>query len=95
MVDTIYCEKCDDFVEYEVKRKDEIYTVKGEEIEIESKVAYCQECGEEIFHEELDKENQRKFFDIYRERYNLLSPEDIKDIRLKYGLNQREMSHLK
>src|SRR6056297_3399470 len=94
MVDTIYCEKCDDFVEYEVKLKDEVYTVKGEEIEIESKVAYCQECGEEIFHEELDKENQRKVFDIYRETHNLLSLEDIKDIRDKYGLNQREMSHL-
>lgn len=94
MVDTIYCEKCDDFVEYEMKNKEETYTLKGEEIQIEAKVAYCKECGKEIFHEELDKENQRKVFDIYRERHNLLSPEDIKETRTKYGLNQREMSRL-
>jgi len=94
MVDTIYCEKCDDFVKYEVKNKEETYTVKGEEIKIDAKVAYCKNCRKEIFYEELDKENQRKVFDIYRERHNLLSPEDIKDIRLKYSLNQREMSQL-
>ena len=94
MVDTIYCEKCDDFVEYEVKNKEETYKVKGEEIQIKAKVAFCKECGKELFHEELDKENQHKVFDIYRKKHNLLSPEEIKKIRVKYGLNQREMSQL-
>jgi len=94
MVDTIYCEKCDDFVEYKQKSKEETYTIKNEKINIDAKVAYCKECGKEIFHEELDKKNQRKVFDIYRERHNLLSPEEIKETRIKYGLNQKEVSQL-
>ncbi|MCF8009153.1 MAG: type II toxin-antitoxin system MqsA family antitoxin [Halanaerobiales bacterium] len=94
MSDTIYCEKCDDLVEYKVKSKKESYNIKNENIEIKAKVAFCKECRTELFHQKLDKINQRKIFDIYRKRHKLLSPEEIKEIRAKYHLNQKEMSQL-
>ena len=94
MTNTIYCDKCDEFVEYNIKEKNEKYNIKNEEINIKAKVAYCKKCNTELFHEKLDKINQQNVFNNYRKKHNLLSTEKIKNIRKKYNLNQKEMSQL-
>jgi putative zinc finger/helix-turn-helix YgiT family protein len=94
-MEKLFCEKCDDFVEYDITKKEEIFNIMDkEEIVIKSKIAICEECKNELFHEKLEKENQRKAFDIYRENNNLLYPEEIAEIREKYELTQKEMSKL-
>lgn len=95
MKNKIYCSQCDDFVTYEVEEKKEKHNILNqEEIEIEARIAVCEECGSELFNEELEKENQNKAFNKYREKKNILSIEEIKDIRDKYNLTQKEMSRL-
>ena len=92
---TIYCDKCDDFVEYNIVEKEEERNIMGKEkIKVHSRIAVCNKCGTELFHKELEEENQEKAFNIYRDRNNILYPEKIKAIRDKYGLTQKEMSNL-
>lgn len=90
----IFCEFCDEFVEFDVKKRSEERKVLGEKIEIESDIAVCKKCGEELFCSELDKKNQKIAFDKYREKNNILFVEEIKEIRNKYGLTQKEISNL-
>ncbi len=94
MVD-LFCDNCDDFVDYNIITKEETYNILGkEDVTIKSKIAVCDKCGNELFYEDLEKENQRKAFDIYRKNNNLLYPEEIIEIRERYKLTQKEMSHL-
>lgn len=92
---TIYCDKCDDFVEYNIIEKEEERNIMGKDnIIIDSKIAICNHCGTELFHKELEERNQEKAFNLYRDKNNILYPEKIKAIRDKYGLTQKEMSKL-
>jgi putative zinc finger/helix-turn-helix YgiT family protein len=79
---------------YEVRKEMETYPVKGEAITIEANVTYCNVCGEQIWDQELDDENLVKAFRLYREKNNLLQPEEIKNIREKYGLSQMAFAQI-
>jgi len=72
----------------------EVYNVRGEPIEIEAEVTICQKCGEKIFDEERDSRNLEKAYSQYRQIHKLLSPDEIRTIREKYGLSQRALSRL-
>jgi putative zinc finger/helix-turn-helix YgiT family protein len=67
----------------------ETFPVRGEDIEVETEVAVCPECGEDLSIEELDILALEKAFAEYRLRHGLLSPEEIRQIRERYGLSQR------
>lgn len=91
----LFCDKCNDFVDYTVEnRKESRNILNQEEIEIDARVAICKKCGEELFHKKLDTKNQKKAFDRYREKKNILSVKEIKNIRKKYNLTQKEISKL-
>lgn len=70
------------------------YRVKNELFKIEGKRVLCRVCGEELFHLEIEQENQTKAFDAYREKYQLLKPNEIKAIREKYSLSQEDFALL-
>lgn len=48
------------------------------------------ENGEEIFNRYVEIENDKKLYDIYKSENNLLTINEIKKIRQKYGLTQKE-----
>jgi len=89
-----FCPNCEEYTEATLAVEKEIYNVRGEPIEIEAEVAICQKCGEKIFDEERDSRNLEKAYSQYRENHNLLSPDEIRKIREKYGLSQRALSRL-
>jgi putative zinc finger/helix-turn-helix YgiT family protein len=94
-MEQLFCDLCDDFVNHSIITKKETFNILGKEkITIKSKIAVCEKCRTELFDEELEEENQRKAFDIYRENNNLLYPKEIIEIRKKYQLTQKEMSRL-
>lgn len=84
--------KCDSCgaLENSINLKKETIPVRGENIEIESRVRICK-CGNELFDEVLDSENLNKAYEEYRKRHHILKPDDIKNIREKYGLSQRTL----
>jgi len=91
----LYCDICNDFVDYNTIMKEETYNIKDKDsVTINSKVAVCKICGNELFNEDYEKENQKKAYDIFRDNHNLLYPDEIYEIRKKYGLTQKEISEL-
>ena len=48
------------------------------------------ENGEEIFDRNIEIENDQRLYDIYKKQNNLLTNFEIKKIRQKYGLTQKE-----
>jgi len=93
-MERLYCPNCGGLNEIEVKPVEETYTVRGEEITILADVAHCQFCGEQIFYEALDSKNLDKVYAEFRKRRDILTPEQIRAIRDKYGLSQRSLGRL-
>lgn len=89
-----YCPFCGGFTASEVRECRETYPVRGEDIEVQAQVAYCLKCGEALFDEQLDGENLKRAYSIYRQKHGLLGPEDVKGLREKYGLTQRGLAAL-
>lgn len=89
-----FCPNCEEYTDVKLGVEKEIYNVRGEPIEIEAEVAICQKCGEKIFDEERDSRNFEIAYSQYREKHKLLSPDEIRKIREKYGLSQRALSRL-
>ena len=89
-----YCEECGKEVNTKIITKKEVYDVCGEAVEVEARVLICAECGEELFCEELDNATLVNAYNEYRKRHKLLLPEEIREIREKYGLSQRSFAKL-
>lgn len=71
-----------------------IYMVRNEPIEINEKVRINLLNNEEILDVELEDENLENIYRQYRKKKGLLTPEQIKNIREKYGLSQRAFSRI-
>ena len=84
----MYCPKCRADVRTEVREISETYPVKGENIEVKAQVRTCQICGEAIWDDKLDAQNLLNAYEKYREKHGLLQPDEIREIREKYGLSQ-------
>ena len=83
-----YCPVCGNEQEVKPVKKEETYSVKGEQITIQATVCTCAQCGEELMSFEYDDDNLRKAYAEYRTRYGMLQPHEIKTIREKYGISQ-------
>jgi putative zinc finger/helix-turn-helix YgiT family protein len=89
-----FCEKCRDTVEYSVKTVDKEKEIKGKVLKYVGKVAYCNECKEEIFVPEIRDYNLSKLDAAYRESENLIRVADIEKILEKYDIGKRPLSLL-
>jgi len=86
------CENCGK-TENDIITKEEFIPVRGEKIQVNSKVRVCT-CGNELFDDVLEEENLSRAYDLYRKKYNILSPSDIRKLRGKYGLPQRTLGKI-
>ena len=73
-----FCPDCEEYANVILGIEKEVYNIRGEPIEIEAEVAICQECGSRIFGEERDSRNLEIAYSRYREKHNLLSPDEIR-----------------
>lgn len=95
MSEKLFCHQCDQLTDFEIRDNVLIqYPVRDVVIPILGKLAICSKCGKEVNHLEVDEENQRIAFNQYRIEKGVLTPEQIKEIRNKYNLNQRDFSRL-
>ena len=88
----IYCHKCGFDVEVEIVNVFRVYNVREEYIAVNDKDTFCTLCGEMLFNRDIDLGILEKVNNIYRERHNLLFPDEIKRIREVSGLTQYEFS---
>lgn len=89
-----YCEMCDSNFEKKIITKNEIFKVFDDEIEVETQVLTCGNCGSDIYDENLDNKTLLKVYNEYRKKHKLLLPDEIKNIRETYGLSQTSFSKL-
>lgn len=94
MSERLFCENCNQDRDYKIIEDTFPYYVKGEIFEIQGRKALCGYCGDEVFDLEIEQENQTKAFNAYRQKYKLLTSEQVKSIREKYNLSQEEFSLL-
>lgn len=66
-----FCERCRDEVEYHVKTTNKEKESKGIKIKYIGKVAYCDECNEEIFVPDVRDYNLKMLNDAYKEINNI------------------------
>lgn len=89
-----YCEHCGKEIDVIIKEISESYPVKGMNVTVNAKVCFCNECGTDLWDDVLDDENLKKAYRKYREQKNLLQPEEIKAIRMQYGLSQTSFAKI-
>lgn len=73
------------------KRKVEV-NVKGKMIEFDELYKIDPKTGEEVFDRNIEIENDIRLYDIYKKQMNLLTSSEIKNIRKKYSMNQKEFA---
>jgi len=90
----VFCPECRRDVKFSVKEKLDSAELKGEVYEFISKIAYCDECGAEVYVPEIEDENLKALYDAYRQKHGIISLEDIQAIPEKYNIGKRPLSLL-
>ncbi len=80
----------------EMKLVSEMQTVsfKKQDVEYAHRAYLCDESGEMFTTTELDELNLKQIQNVYREMNNIPFPDEIKDLRAKYGISALKMSEL-
>lgn len=90
----IFCQSCMKDREMRIESRRECLSVRGSDVEVDSRVAVCLTCGEDVWDDQLADETLSLAFDGYRRTHHLLSPSDMVRIRNQWGLGQRAFSLL-
>lgn len=84
------CYECDSEMN-EVRRVEPV-NIRGEKIEVVFEYLQCPSCGEEYEVKRPDYDPLNEAYRIYRNRKDLLQPEEIRNFRESLKLSQHEMS---
>lgn len=88
-----YCGRCDDMVDFHVEHfKNRVHNVKGVECISDEFVAVCNKCGNEMWCDPLEELNCKLIYDVYKEKVGLLTTQEIKDIRKRRGMSQKQLA---
>lgn len=89
-----FCENCRDSVDFSIKEEEMTKVIRGKEITYKAKVAFCNECGEEIFVGEIRDENLKMLDIAFREHEQLIQISELESILEKYHIGKRPLSML-
>lgn len=87
----VYCPYCKKEVEYKIEKRD-VKEFRGVEINSYENVAVCKECHQDLYVNEIEEKNNERIYEIYREKANIIKPQDIVQLREKYDISQRELT---
>ncbi|MCK9226098.1 MAG: DUF4065 domain-containing protein [Candidatus Muirbacterium halophilum] len=86
------CPFCETNDSLKIINKIDMLNIRGEDIGVDTTYYKCNNCENEFEINDLDKYDLA--YRKYREKHGWLQPEDIKSIRKKYKLNQKEFSDI-
>ncbi len=89
----VYCPYCKKEVEYKVEKR-AIKEFRGVQVNTFENVAICNECNQDLYVNEIEDENNKRIYQIYREKANIIKAEDIIKLRKKYNISQRELTSI-
>lgn len=88
------CLSCMEKHNVNIVEVEEQVTYKDLEVEFLSIYEYCADSDEYIETEDMIRTNSLSMKDAYRRKVGLLTSDDIKNIREKYGVSQKEFSEI-
>jgi len=88
------CPNCEKETDLELLRTLEVVKVRGEQIEVAMEYYKCLACHEEFEDPHSEADPLDKAYREYRHQHGMMQPEEILDLRKRYGLTQNEMSKL-
>jgi putative zinc finger/helix-turn-helix YgiT family protein len=88
------CPNCEKETDLELVHAAENIEVRGEQIKIDMEYYRCLSCGEEFEDPRSDDDPLDKAYREYRRRHGMIQPEEIRNLRKRYGFTQHEMSKL-
>ncbi len=94
MTEKLECFECEQLVEPRIEERKETLPVRGEPVEVLARVGVCPECGADMSVPELDEATLVAAFNQYRSRHGLMTPEEMRRLRERYGLGQRAFALL-
>lgn len=86
-----YCPYCRKEVDYKIEKRD-LKEFRGIEINTYENVAVCKECHQDLYVNEIEEKNNKRIYELYREKANIIKPQDIVNLRAKYYISQRELT---
>ncbi len=88
------CPVCDNEKDLAYGETTEILKVRGEGIEVTSKIYFCLDGGHYFYDIEDEEDKFQSAYRQYKRRKGLLQSEEIKAIRNQYGLSQKNFARL-
>lgn len=89
----VYCPFCKKEVEYRIEKRD-LKEFRGIEINTFENVAVCEGCGQDLYVNDIENENNERIYEIYRVKANIIKAQDIINLRKKYDMSQRELTSI-
>jgi len=88
------CWNCGKETELSYIQNDETISVRGDAIIVPVKYFKCSECGAEYEDPRSNYDPLVLAYKEYRDRHNMMQPAEIRGLRQRYGLTQKELSKL-
>jgi putative zinc finger/helix-turn-helix YgiT family protein len=93
-MNTIFCPRCEKTTEIEYIKTVEEIEVRGEPISVPAEFLKCLSCGEEFDDPNSKQDPLIEAYREYRRRHEMMQPEEIRELRRRYGLTQKDLSKL-
>lgn len=88
------CPSCERITECLRNELIETYTIKGEDISVAVKYHTCTECEEEFESPDDGEDYLQIAYNLYRQKHDMVQPDEIRTFRKNYSLTQKELSGL-
>ena len=86
------CRICGEYHEVPTVKVTDQEVFKGEEVEFQAIYLYCSNADEYLATEDMIRRNDRALKDAYRKKAGLLTSTEIRAIRDKYGISQKDLA---
>ena len=86
------CRICGEYHEVPTVKVTDQEVFKGEEVEFQATYLYCSNADEYLATEDMIRRNDRALKDAYRKKVGLLTSAEVKAIRDKYGVSQKDLA---
>jgi putative zinc finger/helix-turn-helix YgiT family protein len=88
------CPKCGEKTKLTSNVAEQEIVVRGDPIVVSVTTLRCDNCGEEFYDINEEEDPLALAYEEYRRKNSLIQPHQIREIRSRYGLSQRDLSSL-
>lgn len=87
-----FCHRCGEDREFDRECRRETARIRNEEVQADIPVLVCRECDETQLDDESGIDPLLLYYEKYRQRHNMLTPNEIRALREQYGLSREALA---